>query len=116
MTVTNENCIHKEIKSRLNSENACYNSIQSPLSSHLLTKNFKIKIYKTIILPAVLYEHETWFLTLRDEHRLMVFENRVLMRILGPKREGMVGSWRRLHNELCNLYASPNIIWVIKSS
>jgi hypothetical protein len=59
---------------------------------------------------------ETWSLTLREEHRLRVFENRVLRRIFGPKREEVVGSWRRLHNEeLQNLYTSPNIIRMIKS-
>jgi hypothetical protein len=78
-------------------------------------KNLKIKIYKTVILPVVLYGCETWSLTLREEHRLRVFENRVLRRIFGPKREED-GSWRKLHNdELHNLYSSPNIVRVIKS-
>jgi hypothetical protein len=63
----------------------------------------------------LLYGFETWSLPLREEHRLRVFENRVLCRICGTKREEMVGSWRKLHNEFCNLYASPNIIRVIKS-
>jgi hypothetical protein len=76
-------------------------------------KNMKIKIYKTVILPFVLYGCETWSLTLREEHGLRVFENRVL-RIFGPKREEDA-SWRKLHNdELHNLYSSPNIIRVIK--
>jgi hypothetical protein len=85
------------------------------LSSHLLSKNLKIKIYKTIILPVVLYGCKTWPLTLMEEHRLKVSENRVLQRIFGPRREEVVGGWRRLHSEeLHNLYSSPNIIWVIK--
>jgi hypothetical protein len=69
------------------------------LSSRLLSKNIKIRIYKTIILPVVLYGWETWSLTLREEHRLRVFENRVLRRIFGPKRDEMTGGWRKLHNE-----------------
>jgi hypothetical protein len=85
-TVTNQNCIHKEIKSRLNSRNACYHFVQNLLSSCILSKNLKIKKYKTIILPVVLYGCETWSLTLREEHRLRVHENRVL-RILGTKRK-----------------------------
>jgi hypothetical protein len=75
----------------------------------------KIKVYKTVILPVVLYGCETWSLTLRVEHRLRVFENRVLRRIFGPKREED-GSWRKLHNdELHSLYSSLNIVRVIKS-
>jgi hypothetical protein len=84
------------------------------LSSRLISKNLKIKIYKTVILPVVLYGCETWSLTLTEEHRLRAFENRVL-RIFGPKREED-GSWRKSHNdELHSLYSSPNIIRVIKS-
>jgi hypothetical protein len=72
----------------------------------LLSKNTKIKIYRTIILPLVLYGCEAW------EHRLRVFENRVLGKIFGPKRDRVTGEWRRLHNkELNDLYSSPNIIW-----
>ena len=82
----------------------------------MLSKNLKIKIYRTIILPVVLYGCETWLLTLRGEHRLRVFENRVLRRIFGPKRDEVTGEWRKLHNEeLNNLYSSPNIVQVIKS-
>jgi hypothetical protein len=85
------------------------------LSSHLISKNLKIKIYRTVILPVVLYGYETWSLTLGEEHRLRVSENRVLRRIFGPKREED-GSWRKLHNdELHDLYSSPNIVRVIKS-
>jgi hypothetical protein len=86
------------------------------LSSCLLSRNVKVKIYKTIILPVVLYGCETWSLTLREEHRLRVFENRVLRRIFGPKRDEVTGKWRMLHNEeLHILYSSPNIIRHIKS-
>jgi sorting nexin-29 len=74
-TPTDQNCMHEEIKSRLNSGSACYHSVQSLLSSCLLSRNLKLKIYKTIILPVVLYECETWSVTLREEHRLRVFEN-----------------------------------------
>jgi hypothetical protein len=69
-TLTDQNCMQEEIKSRLNSGNACYHSVQSLLSSRLLSRNVKVKIYKTIILPVVLYEYETWSLTLREKHRL----------------------------------------------
>ena len=79
-------------------------------------KNLKIKIYRTVILPVVLCGCDTWSLTLRDEHRLSVFENRVLRRIFGPKRDAVSGKWRKLHNEeLSDLYSSPNIVRVIKS-
>jgi hypothetical protein len=67
-TLTDQNCIHEEIKNRLNSGNACYHSVQSLLSSRLLSRNVKVKIDKTIILPVVLYGCETWSLTLREEH------------------------------------------------
>ena len=79
-------------------------------------KNLKIKIYRTVILPVVLYGCETWSFTLREERRLRVFENRVLRRIFGPKRDEVTGVWRKLHNEELNdLYTSPNIFRVIKS-
>jgi hypothetical protein len=82
----------------------------------LLSKNLKIKTYRTKILPVILYGWETWSLTLREERRLRVFENRVLRRIFGPKRDEVTGEWRKLHNEeLNNLYSSPNIVRVIKS-
>jgi hypothetical protein len=83
-TLTDQNCMQEEIKSRLNSGNACYHSVQSLLSSRLLSINVKVKIYKTIILPVVLYGCETWSLTLRENHILKVFDNRVLRRIFGP--------------------------------
>jgi hypothetical protein len=108
-TVTNQTFIQEEIKRRLNSGNACYHSV-------LLSKNLKIRIYKTIILPLVLYGCATWSPTLREEHRLRVFENRVLRRIFGPKRDEVTGEWRKLHNEeLHDLYSSPSIIRIIKS-
>jgi hypothetical protein len=81
------------------------------LSSRLLSKYVKIRIYKTIILPVVLYGCETWSLTVREEHKL-----RVLRGLFGPKTDGVTGGWRKLHNEeLHNLYSSPSIIRIIKS-
>jgi hypothetical protein len=81
-----------------------------------MSRNVKIKIYKTIILPVVLYGCETLSLTLREEHRLRVFENRVLRRIFGPKRYEVTGGWRKLHNkELHGLYFSPSIVRVIRA-
>jgi hypothetical protein len=78
--------------------------------------NVKVRIYKTIILPVVLYGCETWSLTEREEHKLRVFENRVLRRIFGPNRDGVTGGWRKMHNEeLHNLYSSSSIIRNIKS-
>jgi len=82
----------------------------------LLAKNLKIKIYRTTILPVVFYGCETWSLILREERKLRVFENMVLRRIFGPRRDEVTGEWRRLHNvELNDLYCSPNIVRVIKS-
>jgi hypothetical protein len=114
--LTDQNFIHEEIKSRLNSGNACYHSVQSLLSSFLLSRNVKVKIYKTIILPVVLYGCETWSLTLREEYRLRVFDKRVLRRIFGLKRDEVTGELRKLHNEeLHNLFSSPDIIKQVKS-
>ena len=76
--------------------------MQNLLSSRLLSKNLKIKIFKTIILPVVLYRCETWSLTLREERKLRVFENMVLRRIFVPRRDEETGEWRRLHNEELN--------------
>ena len=90
--------------------------MQNLLSSRLLSKNLKIKVYRTVILHVVLYGCETWSLTLREERKLRAFENRVLRKIFGPRREEVTGEWRRLHNEELNdLYSSPNIVRVIKS-
>jgi hypothetical protein len=76
----------------------------------------KVRIHKTIILPVVLYGCETWSLTVREEHKLRAFENRVLRRIFVNKRDGVTGGWRKLHNEkLHNLYSWPSIIRIIKS-
>ena len=81
-----------------------------------MTSNWFVTVYRSIILPVVLYGCETWSLTLREEHRLKVFENRVLRRIFVPKRDGVTGEWIKLHNEELNdLYSSPNIVRVIKS-
>ena len=107
--------IQEEIKSRLKSGNAHYHSVQNLFSSSLLSKNSRIKLYRIIILPVVLYGCETWSLTLREERRLRVFENRVSRRIFGPKRDDVTGEWRKLHiEELNDLYSSPNILWLIK--
>jgi len=115
-TLTNQNSIQEEIKSRLKSGNACYHSVQTLLSSSLLSKNLKIKIYRIIILPVVLYGCETWTLTLREERRLRVFENRVLRRVFGSKRDEVTGECRKLHNEELNdLYSLPNIVRLVKS-
>jgi hypothetical protein len=115
-TITNQYLIQKEIKRRLDSGNACCHSAQNLPSSRLLSKKLKIRIYMTIILPMVLHGCETWSLTLREEHRLKVFENRVLKTIFGPKMDEVMGEWRKLHNEeLRELYSSPSIIRIIKS-
>jgi hypothetical protein len=115
-TPTDQNCMNEEIKSRLISGNACYHSVRSILSSRLLSRNVKVKIDKTIIPPVVLYGCGTWSLTLREEYRLRVFENRVLRRIFGPKRDEVTGEWRKLHSEeLHNLYSFPDIIRQITS-
>ena len=77
----------------------CSHSVQNLLSSSLLFKNINTKIYRTIILPVVLYGCETWSIILREEHRLRVFENRVLRRIFEPERGRVTGEWRKLNNE-----------------
>jgi hypothetical protein len=114
--LTNQNSIQEEDKSRLKIGNACYYSVQNLLSSRLLSTNLKIRIYRTIILPVVLYGCETWSLTLKEECRLRVSENRVLRSIFGPKRDELTGEWKKLHNEELNaLISLPNIVRVIKS-
>jgi hypothetical protein len=100
----------------MNSGNACYRSVGKPLSSRLLFKNIKIRIHKTIIFPVVLYGCETWSLTLWEEHRLRVFEKRVVRRLFGLKRDELMRGCRRPHNEeLHNMYSSPSIIRMNKT-
>ena len=93
-TLTNQNT-QEEIKSRLKSGNACYHLVQNRLSSSLVTKNSKIKIYRTTILPVILYGFQTWSLILRKEPRLRLSENRMLRRMYGPKRDGVTGDWKK---------------------
>jgi len=110
-TLTNKNSIQEDIKSRLQSGNVCCHSVRNILCSSLLSRNIKIMIYRTVILRVVLYGCETWSLTLREERRLRVFENRVLRGIFGAKRDEVTGEWRKLHDEeLSDLYCSPNIV------
>jgi hypothetical protein len=110
-TLTDQNFIQEEIKSRLKLGNACYHSVQNLLSSRLRSRNLKIKIYRTVILPIVLCGCETWSPTLREERRL-----RVLRRVFGLNRDEVTGEWRKLHNEELNdLYSLPNIMQVVKS-
>ena len=104
-----QNSIQEKIKSRLKSGNACYKLVQNPLSSCLLSKNIKVKIYRSIILLVVLYGCETWSVTLREECRLRVFENSVLRRIFGPRRKETMGEWRRLHNHILSFIF---ILWI----
>jgi len=106
--------VHEEIKCRLLSGNACYYSVQNLLSYSLLPKKVKVKIYRTIILPVVLYGCETWSPTVSEEHGLGVFRNRVLRKTFGPTRDEIIRECGRQHNEtLYDLY-TPSI-WVIKS-
>ena len=101
---------------RLISSNAWYRSVQNVLSSDLLPKTVRVKISRTTIFRVALNGCETWSLTSTVERRLRAFENRVLRRIFGPKRDKVTKEWRTLHNEELNdLYHSPNIIRVIKS-
>ena len=115
-TLTYQNFIQEESKSRLKSGNTCYHSVENLLSSSLLSENLKILIYRTIILSVVLYGCATLSLILRDRRRLQVFENRMLRKVSGLKRDEVSGEWRKLHNEFNDLYSSPNTVWVIKSS
>ena len=91
-----------KIKNRLKSGNACYYSVQNLLSSSLLFRNLKIKIYRITVFAVVLFRCDKWSLTLRDERRVRLFENRVFRRIFGPKRDEVTGNWRELHNEELN--------------
>ena len=96
ITLIYQNSIQEEITNRFKSENAYYHSVQNILSSSLLSKNLNMKIYRTIILSAALYGCETWYLTLKEGRRLRVFENRVLGRIFGFRRDEVTGEWRKL--------------------
>jgi hypothetical protein len=112
-TVLNQNYIQEEITSKMKS--GIY-SVLNILSAGLQSKNIKNNVYRTIVLPVVLYGCETRSLTLRGERKLGLSENRVLGRIFGPKRDEVTGEWRKLHNEEPkDLYSSPSIIRVIKS-
>jgi hypothetical protein len=112
-TITNQNMIQESINRTVNLGKGCHHSVKKLLSSHLLSKNVKIRIYETIILPIVLYRCETWSLILREKHRLRVSEN-TLLRKFGPKRDEVTKGWRKVHNEeLHNLYSSRNIIRII---
>jgi hypothetical protein len=109
MTVTNQNLIEKEIKRILNFDSTCYHSVQNLLSSYLVFQYIKIRIYRTIILPVVLFGHESWSLLLREENRLRMFKSRLLRRIFEMKKnevtEGCI-----MHNE-----KFPSIIGIMKS-
>ena len=110
-TLRDQNSIQEEIKSRLKSGNACCHSVQNPVSSRLLSKNTKIKIYGTIILHVVLYGCGIWSFTLKEERRLRMSENRVLRRIFVPVRDNVTREWRKLHTEELNdLFSSPTIL------
>jgi hypothetical protein len=115
MTVTNQNLIHGEIKSKFNLVNAATIQFRTFCLLTCCLSNIQVKMYETIILPVVLYGCETLSVTLRKEHRQKVFENMVLKKIFEPKRGKIIGRWRKSHiEELHNLYTSPNIIRMIK--
>jgi hypothetical protein len=107
-TLTDQNYMHEEMKSRINSGNGCYHLVQSLLSSCLMSRNVNVIIHKIIILQVVFYACETWSIILSEKHRLRLFENRVLRGIFGPKKDELTGEWRKL-------YSSPGIIRQIKS-
>ena len=94
ITVTNTNDIREEIKRRINMGNARYYSLENILSSHLQSRKLKVNTYKIILLPAVLYGCETRSFTLREANRLRMFENKVLRKIFGAKRDEITGEWR----------------------
>ena len=114
--VTDKNETKTEIQKRLHSGNACFYATNKLLKSRLLSRKTKIRIYKTIILPVVLYGCETWPLTRAQENRFRVFENKVLRKIFGTKKDEVGWEYRKLHNhELEELYKSPSIVRIIKS-
>jgi hypothetical protein len=112
MRVKNQHLIQEKIKRRLDYGNSCYHSVQDLLSSRLLpteVKKSRIRVYKTIILPLILHGCETWSLTLREEHIPTIFENAVLRRIFGPRRDEVTGGWTKLlDEELHNLLFKYN--------
>jgi hypothetical protein len=115
-TLTNQSSIQEDNHSTLQSGNACCHLVKNLLSSSLLSKIIKIKIQRTVILSIILYGYENWSLTLKEGHMLRVFQNKVLRKIFGPKRDDVTWEWTELHNEELNeLYSSPNTIQVIKS-
>ena len=111
--VTNKNDIREEIKRRINMYNTFYYSLEKILSTHVLSRKLEVNTYKTIILPVALYGCGTWSLTLKEEHRLSVFENKVLRKIFWAKTDEITGEWRNLHYFELNF--SPNIIRNLKS-
>jgi hypothetical protein len=110
-TLTNQNSIHEDNHSTLQSGNACCHLVKNLKSFNLLSKIIKIKVQKTVILSIILYGYENWSLTLKEVHVLRVFQNKVLRKIFGPKRDEVTVERRKLHNEELNdIYASPNIL------
>jgi hypothetical protein len=113
----NKNYIYEEIKMRLKSGNACDHSMQNILPSSLLPKSIKIKLYRNMFIPVVLYRCESWSLTLRKGRRISVSENRALRKKFESKRDEVTAEWRRLHNEeLCGCHTLPNIIRLMKKN
>ena len=114
-TLTNQNSIQEDNHSTMQSRNACH-LVKDQLSSSLLSKIIKLKIQRTVIFSVILYGYENWSVTLKEGHILSVFQNKVLRKIFGPKRDEATGEWRELYNEELNeLYSSPNAIQLIKS-
>jgi len=105
--------IHKYIKKKFKSGYSCYHSAKKRLSSSSLTKNIKIKIHRVMILPCIMKRCETWSLTLREELRLMVSQNRVLGRIFGPKMELGNSGERKLHNDKVKIYTRKYTLFVL---